>query len=251
MEIEIICQHVFAYDGHIKYCTKCFEYEDNYLCSKTDYKNPQAHVPLWRRDHDRNRFTTGILSMLHGEEEDDLGLQIWECIIKAVPETYYWVDVFNAFKHNVHQHKWLLFGWFVDTKIVITPAIFKECENFSNTFNCSYRFNYLYLLYKFTQILAPGTEHKVPLKLSVTCLQKTDLRWHEICNNNGLPFRESKQHTSTFNKKVILKKLIHSRSINKLSAFHHQEPCKKMPKKDVLPKNQKTLCSKNGKLLLC
>lgn len=219
------CTHIFKYADDIKICILC-NMEEIELVKDSEDKNPQCHMKYWRRDHDRGRWTNEILSKLKGEGEQDIfSVHIWYGIISLVPETFTWKLVYDAFKISGLEDQWLMFGWFVDLKPNLNEKVLTYTENYSNTFKGKYRFNYLYLLYKFTQLFGQeGDEMRIPIKISAYCLNKTDIEWKEICDRDKLKFIPSKVYHLKYDKSRILDQLIKSFKVKEVELPNYEIP---------------------------
>lgn len=209
---NIPCVHEWYKETEFLICSVCLEI-DAFETDSRKQKNdkPMGCGKIWNRKHDRNRWTNYTMMRLRGWEVDRYDTQLWFDIVSHVPETFQWHQVFKVFQKRIGcTDLWVSFGWYVDVPIIINPIIFQFTQKFTNTFKGLYRFNYLYILYKFTQMFKPGFEHLIPLKLTQITLAKTDKEWEQVCIANQLIYKTSCVHSVTFNKDKIIKIMIQS-----------------------------------------
>lgn len=205
------CIHVkkLDYIHQEYYCIKCFQIFSNELVIMEDKfdKNPNGFIPIWKRDHDRGRFTKYMLEYLNGFHNEDLGTLTWWYICKEVPSSFTWYDVHKVYRSMKLHDYWLGFGHFINGEVKLNKKIVDIADSFTHSKINLYRVNYMYLIYKFTQLYSEN-EHDarwIPLKGKLKWITKMDAWWFKICEMYHFKFIPTKIYVLKWNKEYIVK----------------------------------------------
>jgi hypothetical protein len=203
------CHHISNIDDVTKdiYCAKCnrillqCDLVEKY--NKEEEKIKQAHIFIWKRDHDRNRFTKYILGYLNGYYYQDIIEQCWLSIFKELPDIFIWYDVYKIFQLYRLGDQWLSFGYYIGYKCKLNSKIIYYSNLYTNEKIDQYRISYLYLLYKFTQLFGEN-EHDcrfIPLKGKLKWIVKMDHWWKSFCLKHWFEFKPTRIYNFKWNKK--------------------------------------------------
>lgn len=208
------CRHSWKEDSFTldMFCIYCMEIKPN-IINKEEY-NDGAKIKIWNRIYNRGETDIKHLECMRGDLNEKINNQTWLYILKEVPETFIWLDVFNVFKkYNLHDY-WMGFGAFIYLKPEINKEIIAMADKYTNEIKESKnRISYLYLIYKFCQI--EGNKNKnygqakyIPMKMSKLWLQKTDIWWKKICERDNLMFIPSCIYRVKWMKQEFLRNFI-------------------------------------------
>lgn len=199
-----LCNCKLDIDTSDYYCTKCFtihKHEMNIVHEKYE-KNKNNFIPIWKRDHDRNRFTKYNLEYLHGIYNENINIWTWRFILQEIPEEFTWYEVHQVFrKLNIGDY-WLSFGSYIQANAKLNKHIIAKADRFTDLKIGLYRINYFYLLYKFTQLYSEN-EHDckwIPLKGKIKWITKMDEWWKTICEQEKFTFIPTRIYRLSWNK---------------------------------------------------
>lgn len=212
-----VCKHLPVLDGVdgdtvcvrcfqiLKFSTDTFQKEATYVRKK----KVQAQLPIWRRDHDRNRWNTYVLEYLKGTYQNELNPQCWDFLCQEVPECFLWYDVAKIFHHYKLGDFWISFGTYIGYPPKLNSAVVYYANKYTNTKKGKYRVNYLYLLYKFTQLFGedPHDARFIPLKGKLVWIYHMDLWWKKFCAKEWFEFKPTLVYKLKWNKRAKLKNL--------------------------------------------
>lgn len=177
-------------------------------------KNPNGYIPIWKRTHDRGRFTGYMLEYLSGMHNDDISDLSWWYICNEIPEYFTWYDVHKAYRTVKLNDYWLGFGCFIEGKSQLNKKIVDLADSFTHCKINLYRVNYIYLIYKFTQLYAED-EHDarwIPLKGKLKWVTKMDAWWEMICKTYNFQFKPTKIYKLKWKKQYIINQLEYNMS---------------------------------------
>ncbi len=204
-----VCCHVSEIDIDTKdiYCIKCYEIiVENDVLNLSKYENEkvkQANIPIWRRDHDRARFTGYTLEYMSGYYIHEYVDRLWLYIMEEVPNKFKWFDVYKVGQKYRIGDDWLGFGTYIGLKPKLNRMIVDYADKYTNYKIGIYRVSYLYLLYKFTQLFAED-EHDcrfIPLKGQLKWILKMDHWWKKFCLKEWFQYKPTRIYELTWNKK--------------------------------------------------
>lgn len=205
------CNSILDRDTSDYFCSKCFRIHKHELSIVNEKfeKNTNNFIPIWKREHDRNRFTKYNLEYLKGYYNDDINTWTWRFICEEIPKQFTWYEVHQVFrKYNLGDY-WLAFGSFIHVKHKLTKFIISRADYFTDLKIGTYRINYIYLIYKFLQLYGES-EHDcrwIPLKGKIKWITKMDTWWKEICEKENFKFIPTRIYKLTWNKEKVLEEL--------------------------------------------
>lgn len=206
------CKHSYLFDLEVNefICVKCFVIETRIENRDETYHNTNSNIRIWRRDHDRQRWTDEDLDYCKGLHNSTISESFWLNLLREVPDEFTWYQVYKVFQKNGLKKIWMGFGDFIGMKAKLSKPVicyankythFKMCEN--------YRIPYMYLIYKFTQLYGDkDAAQTIPFKASKNWIDKADIWWKEICDLHHIPFQKTIKYKIKWNKKQIVEKLV-------------------------------------------
>lgn len=212
------CIHHWEWFNSVQICIYC-SIEKDFMTDSTLSRNEKGPVlgKIWSRQHDRKRWNNITLMYFNGFNYDLLSLQGWYIIVSETPNPFKWYDVFKVFQKQLKWTEiWLTFGWYIDKPVELTKISIIMANKFTNCFKEKYRFNWIYMLYKFVQIYDNKSTCLIPLKLTKACLIKTDKAWKIVCKEHDLIYMDSVIYSITFDKERILKTILEGMKINNI-----------------------------------
>lgn len=206
-----ICNHLLEVDEEegYYYCVICYDIVDQvFITDEKDDKIKQQHQVIWSRDYDRNRWKNYGIEYLTGVNNEKLTDQIWLDVIREVPKTFTWYEVYKIFQRNNLLEYWTAFGSYVGLPVPLSMDVMKKVDQYLNYCNTKYRITYLYLMYKFVQ-LEQGEEMAkyIPLGRSKAWCKKTDGWWKEVCMEEKMEYRDTKLHELSWDKDNVCSKI--------------------------------------------
>jgi hypothetical protein len=212
------CKHdcTLDYTSNDFYCSKCFIIHTNELSIRNENRerdrgngNLSHFIPIWKREHDRGRFTKYTLEYLKGMYNDDINNWTWRFILQDIPEQFTWYEVHQVFRKNNVGIYWTGFGHYIGFKIGVTPNIVQWAEKFTDEKIGRYRINYMYLIYKFIQLEEKDSHlcRFIPLKGKLKWVTKMDEWWSKLCEKEKIPFIPTRIYKLKWNKAEQLQEI--------------------------------------------
>lgn len=205
-----LCRHSLYpdYETGETVCLKCHQVLDHiyeYVNENTKVKN--SDMLIWNRDYDKQRWILDTLEYLNGEHNDALNDLCWMELLEEVPNPCSWYEVYQVFHKYRLTDYWICFASYVGLKVAIPRQVLTLVLLHSDLGYTKYRISFMYLFYKFMQIVDEPQSMLIPLKGTKPWLKKTDLWWQTICEQKDWVFKPSKTCKLTWNKDEIVRSL--------------------------------------------
>lgn len=205
------CKHILEYDleSADQYCVLCHQIVGSQeIIEINKDKVKQANIPIWRRDHDRARWTGYLLDYAKGYYNHEIIDSCWKYLLNDIPEVFSWYDIYKIYHYYKLNDYWIGFGDKVGLKIKLNTQILYYADKYTDYRKGKYRISYMYLIYKFTQLFGePHDERFVPLKGKLTWIIKMDDWWKEFCAKEWFEFKPTKIYYLKWNKLDELQKI--------------------------------------------
>lgn len=202
-----LCNHKWVKDEFYfdYYCEYCFVIQNE--IEFEPYKKTKPSIPIWRKDHDRGRWTGYALDYFRGSYNDDWSDVAWKYIVEDIPNPFTWYEVYKQFQKYNSSEYWTGFGSFIGFRNPLNKTILYYCDKYTNYRLKNYRINYLYLIYKFTQLFGePYDERFIPLKGTKGWIYRMDEWWKEFCAKEWFEFKVTRIYKIKWNRQKVLKK---------------------------------------------
>lgn len=184
-------------------CLQCHEIVDQIYILKLE-----GRINVWNRSYDRNRWKDYGIEYLNGKNSDRLTAQVWMAVLKEIPVEFTWYQVFKVFQRCSILEYWLALPNVLKMPCVITTEVMHLVDKYLNICQTKYRITYLFLMYKFVQLLGKeGDERYVPLARSKAWCKKTDEWWKTVAEQEGFKFKPTVIYTNTWDKENILRQM--------------------------------------------
>lgn len=218
MTLDVTCDHdcTLDYFSHDFYCSKCYIIHTNELSISNYQRNRDRTngnnihtIPIWKREHDRGRFTKYSLEYLQGIYNQDINLWTWRYILQDIPDQFTWYEVHQVFRNHHLAHHWLGFGPYIGMKSSIDPIVIQKAETYTDEKIGTYRVNYMYLIYKMVQLKDPEGHlcRFIPLKGKLKWITKMDEWWMGLCKKEHLEFIPTRIYKLKWKKKEQLQEI--------------------------------------------
>lgn len=200
-----VCKHQIYnnYEAGEMICLKCHVVIDRIYVNE-NFKLKNADMLIWNRDYDKVRWILDTLDYINGEHENCFTDSVWVELLEEIPNPCTYTDVYKVFHKYKLTDYWTCFAHYVSIPIEINKEVLANTIEYSDLKYTKYRISFMYLFYKFTQMINKEKAKTIPFKGTKAWIKKTDVWWKEICEEKKWDYYDSEMNEMTWDKEMII-----------------------------------------------